>query len=311
MKTKIVRTLAVTIAAISLLSVAAYAKDYNTSGTSGYQDRILDGTEGEGSATVLRGGVDRITATDEWAVPNTIIVTYKYDNNEETDPSFPVRTSFLGFNTYYHYTVKTKGTYEYWKVTHTHADLTWTNRYITLEPNNPTVSTAPAVKNPKYTGEPQELISAGVVENGTIYYSLDNQTWSTDIPTATNEGNYTVYYKITGDEGYNDIGATSINSTISQPTPASAAYTNMGDFGEGTDRASAWSVMLLPGDIAIDSIDVMVNDTPSKEGAWSDSPVFSGAVLIMFGVAVNTAADNVESLTAVVNGNPIQTMRVN
>lgn len=308
MKTKIIRTLAMAVAAISLLSVSVYAKDYNTSGTSNYKDRILDGTEGEGSATVLRGGVDRITATDEWAVPNTIHVTYTYDGKSDPVVKFTVRISILGINSFNYYTVATKGTYEYWKVTHTHADVAWQNRYITLEPNNPTITNAPTSKTLIYTGEPQALVDASTVENGTIYYSTDNEAWSTKIPTATDKGEYTVYYKVTGDEGYNNIGVTSVKSTIKQPTPAMAGYQKIGDYGKGSDRASAWQVAVMPGDIAIESINVKVNGQSSKEGEWKDSTVFSGPV--MFSVAVNAAAEKITSVTAVVNGEDIEAIRI-
>ena len=37
-----------------------------------------------------------------------------------------------------------------------------------------------------------------------MYYSLDNSAWSEDIPTAKNAGDYTVYYKVIGDETHAD-----------------------------------------------------------------------------------------------------------
>ena len=306
---KIVRTMAAAAAVISLLSVSAYAKDYNTSGTKNYANRILDGTEGEGAATVLRGGVDRITATTEWAVPNTIHVTYKYDGKTDPVVKFTVRTSILGQNTFYYYNVEKKGTHEYWKVTSTSADTLWQNRYITLEPNDPTLTKAPTAKSLTSTGKPQALVNAGAATNGTIYYSTDNKTWSKNVPTATDAGDYTVYYKVTGNAGYNNLDAKSVKSTISEPAPAMAGYQKVGDYvGTANDKASAWQVVVIPGDIAIESIDVKVNGKASNEGIWNDKTVFSGA--IMFTVAVNKAADEVTSLTAVINDEDIAAMRV-
>ena len=63
------------------------------------------------------------------------------------------------------------------------------------------IATAPtAADGLVYTGSAQALLdNAGTAENGTMNFSLDNSTWSTEIPTATEAGNYTVYYKVFGD----------------------------------------------------------------------------------------------------------------
>ena len=60
------------------------------------------------------------------------------------------------------------------------------------------------------------LIEAGSVAGGigTMQYSLDGTTWSTDIPTGTDEGDYTVYYKVVGDDNHNDVAAQSFKVTI-------------------------------------------------------------------------------------------------
>ena len=66
------------------------------------------------------------------------------------------------------------------------------------------VSAAPTAINPTYTGVAQTLVNAGTAIGGTMYYSLDNSAWSEDIPTAKNAGDYTVYYKVIGDETHAD-----------------------------------------------------------------------------------------------------------
>ena len=81
------------------------------------------------------------------------------------------------------------------------------------------IATAPtAVEGLVYTGSAQPLISAGTVLFGTMKYSLDNSTWSADIPTATNSGNYTVYYMIEGDANHEDFipANNSVQATISK-----------------------------------------------------------------------------------------------
>ena len=64
--------------------------------------------------------------------------------------------------------------------------------------------TAPTAINPTYTGVAQALVNAGTATGGTMMYSLDNDTWDVAVPTAKNAGDYTVYYKVIGDETHAD-----------------------------------------------------------------------------------------------------------
>ena len=68
----------------------------------------------------------------------------------------------------------------------------------------PTI-TAPQAKTLKYNGEAQNLVTAGSTTSGqgALLYSLDGDIYSAEIPTATNAGVYTVYYKSEEDEHYN------------------------------------------------------------------------------------------------------------
>ncbi|MGM9604196.1 MAG: YDG domain-containing protein, partial [Faecousia sp.] len=76
------------------------------------------------------------------------------------------------------------------------------------------VTTSPAGKEVLYTGSSLELIDGGVTADGTLHYSLDGETWSAVIPTATECGTYTVYYKVVGDQNHNDIDAQSLTAEI-------------------------------------------------------------------------------------------------
>lgn len=67
-----------------------------------------------------------------------------------------------------------------------------------------TVTAAPIAKSLTYNGSAQALVNAGTASGGTMYYSLDNSTWSTSIPTATDADDYTVYYKVVGDASHTD-----------------------------------------------------------------------------------------------------------
>ena len=63
-----------------------------------------------------------------------------------------------------------------------------------------------AVANLVYTGDALNLITAGVVDGGTMQYKLGaDGIWSPEIPTATDAGEYTVYYKVLGDDNHSDL----------------------------------------------------------------------------------------------------------
>ena len=68
--------------------------------------------------------------------------------------------------------------------------------------------TAPtAISGLVYTGKAQQLIKSGSSEDGTMVYSLDGETFSEAIPTATLPQTYTVYYKVLDSTGhYSQVG---------------------------------------------------------------------------------------------------------
>ena len=83
--------------------------------------------------------------------------------------------------------------------------------------------TAPAAKELTYTGTEYELVEAGSVNPGKLLYSLDDQTYSEEIPTAIDAGTYTVYYKVEGLDtaNYNEIPAGAVDVTVAKAvTPA-------------------------------------------------------------------------------------------
>lgn len=80
--------------------------------------------------------------------------------------------------------------------------------------------TAPTAKSGlTYNGQAQALITPGSATGGEMQYKLDDGTYSTTIPTATDAGTYTVYYKIIGDATHNDVAETAIDVIIRQATP--------------------------------------------------------------------------------------------
>lgn len=87
------------------------------------------------------------------------------------------------------------------------------NAQITISQVTPTV-TAPTAKTLTYNASAQALVNAGSTNFGTLKYSLDNSTWSTSVPTATNQGSYTVYYKVDGDSNIKSVAAKSVACSI-------------------------------------------------------------------------------------------------
>jgi hypothetical protein len=84
-----------------------------------------------------------------------------------------------------------------------------------------------------YNGQDQPLIEPGKAEGGTMEYSLDRATYTTEIPTGKEAKEYKVYYRVDGDPNHQDEVATSLSVTISpkvvsQPTiilePANFVY---------------------------------------------------------------------------------------
>ncbi len=84
------------------------------------------------------------------------------------------------------------------------------------EPDSIVTVTPPVAKaGLVYTGKPQRLIEPGTAEGGTLLYSLnENSGYSEEIPTGTNAGTYTVWYKVMGDEDHTDLASASIEASI-------------------------------------------------------------------------------------------------
>lgn len=94
--------------------------------------------------------------------------------------------------------------------------------------------TAPtAITGLTYNRKPLVLINPGSAVGGEMQYRLDNGTYSTTLPTATNAGTYTVYYKVVGDTTHNDTVEQSITVTIDKaPLTGSPTFTPVTEAGK-------------------------------------------------------------------------------
>ena len=100
---------------------------------------------------------------------------------------------------------------------------------FTIAKATPTVTTPTAVENLIYNGSAQALVNAGNTDFGTLLYSFDGQNYSDDIPTGTDAGTYTVYYKVEGSDNWNAVAAQTIEVTITYFDASLAAIVDNSD----------------------------------------------------------------------------------
>ena len=98
----------------------------------------------------------------------------------------------------------------------TNSKLVLTKTFDATGNLTPATVTAPTAKTGlEYNGTKQVLLASVATANGgTVQYSLDNSSWSTDIPTGTDAKTYTVYYKAVGDSTHSDSAVANIQVTI-------------------------------------------------------------------------------------------------
>lgn len=106
----------------------------------------------------------------------------------------------------------------YWKLTgdDNHKDASGSLTGISIAKATPSVTAPTAKPSLLYTGSALELINAGSTTGGTLQYSLNQSTWYTDAASikGTEAQEYTVYYKVVGNDNYNDVASASITASI-------------------------------------------------------------------------------------------------
>ena len=105
---------------------------------------------------------------------------------------------------------------------------------ITLNIPEPSFKTVPTAKTLKYNGAAQELITAGVAENGDMEYAIGydatnapSSGWSATIPKGTDAGTFYVWYRASSNHGNTD--AVCIPVTIEPDTYAMRIMLKIGD----------------------------------------------------------------------------------
>ena len=116
---------------------------------------------------------------------------------------------------------------------------------VTIKVNkaDPTFNAPTAQENLTYTGQEQELITAGMTDHGTMRYSLtENGTYSQDTPTGTDAGAYTVWYRVIGDANHNDTAPASVAVRIGKKPLTITGVTAASKPYDGTTNADISSV---------------------------------------------------------------------
>ena len=95
--------------------------------------------------------------------------------------------------------------------------ITYEMGTLTINKAQSAVTVNPTANTLTYNGTTQALVTAGTASIGEVVYSLtETGTYSTTIPTGTDAGSYTVWYKVEGTENYNGTAPVKVDVTISK-----------------------------------------------------------------------------------------------
>ena len=91
--------------------------------------------------------------------------------------------------------------------------------YVIISRVAPEYTAPAAIDGLTYSGSAQALVRAGSTAHGKLLYSLSKDgTYSETIPTGTDAGEYTVWYKVEGDSNHKDSQPESVTATIAPKT---------------------------------------------------------------------------------------------
>ena len=134
--------------------------------------------------------------------------------------------------------------------------------------------TAPTAReNLTYTGQEQALITAGMTDYGTMQYSLtENGKYSQDIPTGTDAGTYTVWYRVVGDTNHNDTKPASVTVSIGKKPLTITGVTAAPKTYDGTTNADIT-------DVTFDNVTLKRGTDYTVTASFDDAGVGNGKYL--------------------------------
>ena len=165
-------------------------------------------------------------------------------------------------------------------------DIAVTVQRVDIRPSLITPPTAQ--ENLTYTGQEQALITAGMTDYGTMQYSLtENGTYSQNIPTGTDAGTYTVWYRVFGDANHNDTAPASVAVSIGKKPLTITGVTAASKPYDGTKNADISSV-------TFDNVTLKRDTDYTVTASFDDASVGSGknvtATVTLMGQAANNYA---------------------
>ena len=182
-----------------------------------------------------------------------------------------------------------------------HCDYTPENNsvVVTIEKANSSISSIPAAINDLvHTGSAQTLINAGSASGGTMQYKVGTGSWSNNLPQATEIGDYTVYYKVKGDNNHYDYDngsyvtvtinpKTNYTETDAKIETCLAALTGTTDLtiNRTVYKDGYYNTICLP--VAMSAAEIAASDLADCELFAFDDASVSGSVLDLY----ITAAD--------------------
>ena len=134
--------------------------------------------------------------------------------------------------------------------------------YVIISRVAPDYTAPAAIDGLTYSGSAQALVRAGSTAHGKLLYSLTKDgTYSETIPTGTDAGEYTVWYKVEGDSNHKNSQPKSVTATIAPKTVTATVTVGGGSLTYTGDPLKP-DVIVKDGDTVIspDEYDVSYKD---------------------------------------------------
>ena len=169
------------------------------------------------------------------------------------------------------------------------------------------VVTVPVANDLTYDGTEQVLIAQGSTTGGTLMYSLDNESWTDDcsLIKGKSAGTYTVYYKVSGNNNYEDVDVSSLDVTIKKKDiTISGIKANDKTYDAGTAAELDYSDVTYSGIVEGDSLTVTATGTFTDAKA-ADDKIVKITGITLGGDSINdyqlAASDQQTKATATIN----------
>ena len=123
--------------------------------------------------------------------------------------------------------------------------------WVTISPVAPAYTAPAAMDGLIYGGNAQALVNAGSTAHGKLLYSLSKDgAYSETVPTGTDAGEYTVWYKVAGDNNHTDTQPASVTVTVAPKTVTATVTVSGGSLTYTSDPLKP-GVIVKDGDTVI------------------------------------------------------------